>query len=394
VADFLLNLLLSFDATLRVATPLVFCAMAGLFSERSGIIDISLEGKMLAAAFAAASTAAVTGSAWLALGAGIAVSVVLAVLHGFACITHRGDQVVSGVAINILVSGLTVVLGIAWFARGGQTPSVGPDARFTPINLPGAGALAEVPVIGTVYSELLSGHNLLVYVAFAMVPLTWWVVHRTRFGLRLRAVGENPGAVDTAGISVAFLRYRAVFCAGVLCGFAGTYLSIAQNASFVREMTAGQGYIALAALIFGKWRPVPAMLACLMFGFLDAVAIRLQGVEVPVIGTVPVQLIQALPYVLTVVLLAGFIGDYHDLRGVGGDLACLDPDPAVGYPAGQALAGELRADGARGLIYPSARRPGGTCLVAFEPHCVQNVRPGARWKLMWSGTPDYTVTTD
>ena len=317
MADFLLNLLLIFDATLRVATPLVFAAMAGLFSERSGIIDISLEGKMLAAAFAAAATAAVTGSAWLALGAGIAVSVVLALLHGFACITHRGDQVVSGVAINILVSGLTVVLGTAWFARGGQTPSVGQDARFRPITLPGAEALADVPVIGALYSELLSGHNLLVYLAFAAVPLTWWVVYRTRFGLRLRAVGENPGAVDTAGISVAWLRYRAVLCAGALCGFAGTYLSIAQNAAFGREMTAGQGYIALAALIFGKWRPVPAMLACLMFGFLDAVAIRLQGVVVPVIGPIPVQLIQALPYVMTVVLLAGFIGRAVAPKAIG-----------------------------------------------------------------------------
>ena len=317
MADFLLNLLLIFDATLRVATPLVFAAMAGLFSERSGIIDISLEGKMLAAAFAAAATAAATGSAWLALGAGIAVSVVLALLHGFACITHRGDQVVSGVAINILVSGLTVVLGTAWFARGGQTPSVGQGARFTPIVWPGAEAMSGVPVIGALYSELLSGHNLLVYFAFAAVPLTWWVVYRTRFGLRLRAVGENPGAVDTAGISVAFLRYRAVLCAGLLCGFAGTYLSIGQNAAFVREMTAGQGYIALAALIFGKWRPLPAMLACLMFGFLDAVAIRLQGVVVPVIGPIPVQLIQALPYVLTVVLLAGFIGRAVAPKAIG-----------------------------------------------------------------------------
>jgi simple sugar transport system permease protein len=242
---------------------------------------------------------------------------VLALLHGFACITHRGDQVVSGVAINILVSGLTVVLGTAWFARGGQTPSVGQDARFRPITLPGAEALADLPVIGALYSELISGHNLLVYFAFAAVPLTWWVVYRTRFGLRLRAVGENPGAVDTAGVSVAFLRYRAVLCAGLLCGFAGTYLSIAQNAAFVREMTAGQGYIALAALIFGKWRPVPAMLACLMFGFLDAVAIRLQGVVVPVIGPIPVQLIQALPYVLTVVLLAGFIGRAVAPKAIG-----------------------------------------------------------------------------
>lgn len=296
------------DATLRVSATLVFCAMAGLFSERSGIIDISLEGKMLAAAFGAGSVAALTGSAWLGLLAAIGVSVALALVHGFACITHRGNQVVSGLAINVLASGLTIVLGIAWFAQGGQTPSLDSSARFMPINLPFAESLADVPVLGPFYSGVISGHNILVYAAFLMVPLTWWIVYRTRFGLRLRAVGENPLAIDTAGLSVSFMRYRAVIICGILCGFAGSYLAIAQNASFVREMTAGQGYIALAAMIFGKWRPVPAMLACLMFGFLDALSIRLQGIELPGIGEVPVQLIQALPYILTVVLLAGFIG--------------------------------------------------------------------------------------
>ncbi len=300
--------LLTLDAMLRVATPLIFASMAGLFSERTGVIDIGLEGKMLAAAFIAASTAAVTDSAWLALAAGISVSVCLALVHGFACITHRGNQIVSGVAINILVSGLTVVLGIAWFARGGQTPGLSPDGRFMPLVWPGADVIGEVPFIGTIYRELLSGHNLLVYVALLMVPFAWWVIYRTRFGLRLRAVGDNPQAVDTAGISVIFLRYRAVMICGLLCGMGGTYISIAQNAAFTRDMTAGQGYIALAAMIFGKWRPFPALGACLMFGLLDAIAIRLQGVEVAGIGTVPVQLIQALPYILTVVLLAGFMG--------------------------------------------------------------------------------------
>jgi len=297
-----------FDATLRVSATLVFCAMAGLFSERSGIIDISLEGKMLAAAFAAGSVAALTGSAWLGLLAAIGASVFLALVHGFACITHRGNQVVSGLAINVLASGLTIVLGIAWFSQGGQTPSLDSSARFMPITLPFAEAVSTVPVIGPFYSDVISGHNLLVYIAFLLVPLTWWVVYRTRFGLRLRAVGENPLALDTTGLSVSSMRFRAVLICGVLCGFAGTYLAIAQNASFVREMTAGQGYIALAAMIFGKWRPVPAMFACLMFGFLDAAAIRMQGIEVPGVGEVPVQLIQALPYILTVVLLAGFIG--------------------------------------------------------------------------------------
>jgi general nucleoside transport system permease protein len=308
VDDSFTLVLLTLDATLRVATPLIFASMAGLFSERSGVIDIGLEGKMLAAAFIAASTAAVTHSAWLGLLGGIGVSIALALVHGFACITHRGNQVVSGVAINILVSGLTVVLGIAWFHRGGQTPGLPSEARFMSLTWPGVDLIDNIPLLGTVYRELISGHNLLVYVALLVVPLGWWVIYRTRFGLRLRAVGDNPQAVDTAGISVTFLRYRAVVIAGLLCGFGGTYISIAQNAAFARDMTAGQGYIALAAMIFGKWRPFPALGACLMFGLLDAVAIRLQGVEIAGIGQVPVQLIQALPYLLTVILLAGFIG--------------------------------------------------------------------------------------
>lgn len=282
--------------TLRVATPLILCAMGGLFSERSGIIDVGLEGKMLAAAFASATIAALTGSPWLGLGGGIAVACAMALLHGFACITHRGNQVVSGVAINILASGLTVVFGIAWFQSGGQTPALPDTARFMP--LPG-------------------GFSLLVYVALAVVALTWWTVSRTRFGLRLRAVGEAPGAIDAAGISVSWLRYRALLICGVFTGIAGTYLAIAQNANFSRDMSAGQGYIALAALIFGKWKPIPAFGACLIFGLLDAVAIRLQGVSVAGIGEIPVQFIQALPYVLTVILLAGVIGKAIAPKAIG-----------------------------------------------------------------------------
>ena len=315
--EFFTLFILVLDATLRVSTPLVLASLAGLFSERSGIVDIGLEGKMLGAAFAAAATAYATGSPWAGLFAGICASIGLALLHGFACITHNGNHVVSGVAINILAAGLSVILGIAWFARGGQTPQLPEEARFTKIIWPGAEALADVPVVGHLYSELISGHNILVYIAFLAVPATWWVVYRTRFGLRLRAVGESPESVDTAGISVAALRYRAVICCGLLCGIAGTYLSVAHNAAFLRDMSAGKGFIALAALIFGKWRPVPAMLACLLFGFLDAVAVRLQGVELPVIGTIPVQFIQALPYLLTVILLAGFIGKAVAPKAIG-----------------------------------------------------------------------------
>jgi simple sugar transport system permease protein len=311
------TVLSTLDATLRVSTPLILCAMAGLFSERSGIIDISLEGKMLSAAFAAGTLAAVTGSPWVALAGAIVVAMLLGLVHGFACITHRGDQVVSGLAINVLASGLTIVLGIAWFSQGGQTPALSADARFMPLDLPLFSHLSDIPYLGPFLNDVISGHNLLVYVALLAVPITWWVVYKTRFGLRLRAVGENPLAVDTAGISVSRLRYTAVVIAGGLCGIAGTYLAIAQNAAFAREMTAGQGYIALAAMIFGKWRPLPAMLACLMFGFLDAVSIRLQGIELPVVGEVPVQLIQALPYILSVVLLAGFIGKAIAPKAIG-----------------------------------------------------------------------------
>jgi len=306
--DLWLHVLSILSATLRMATPLVFAAMAGVFSERSGTIDIGLEGKMLATAFASASIAVVTGSAWIALFGAVLLGVLMALLHGLACITYRGNQVVSGVAINIIAAGLTLVLGNAWFGRGGQTPDLPADARFLPLRFSGWENVASIPVIGPIYSFVLSGHNLLVYVAFLAVPLTWWVLYHTRFGLRLRAVGEDPKVVDTAGISVSWLRYRAVIIAGVLCGFAGAYLAIAQNAGFSPHMTAGRGFIALAAMVFGKWRPWPAMFACLLFGLLDAIAIRLQGVVIPSVGEVPVELIQAMPYVLTVVLLAGFVG--------------------------------------------------------------------------------------
>lgn len=296
------------DSTIRLSIPLLLACLAGLYSERAGIFDIGLEGKMLAGAFAAGSTAAVSGSAWVGLVVAMLVAVCLALVHGFASITHRGNQIVSGVAINFIAAGSTIILGAAWFQQGGRTPQVSGDARFNAVELPGAAAMRDVPIIGPIYSDLISGHSILVYLAFAMVAVTWWVLFRTRFGLRLRAVGENPAAVDTAGISVAWLRYRAVMCTGLLSGAAGAYLALAMNAGFVKDMTAGRGYIALAALIFAKWKPVPAMFACLLFGFLDALSIRLQGTPLPIVGRVPVQLMQALPYVLTVILLAGFIG--------------------------------------------------------------------------------------
>ncbi|EKO3560975.1 ABC transporter permease [Vibrio fluvialis] len=304
------------DATVRVSTPLILAALAGMFSERSGVVNIALEGKLLASAFAGAATASVTGSAWLGLLAGVGVSILLALLHGFASITHRGEQVVSGMAINILATGLTITLGRYWFGQGGQTPTLSGDARFAPLTLLGADAVQDTPVIGLLYSELISGHSIIEYVAFLAVPTAWYVLFKTRFGLRLRAVGESPAAVDTAGISVVGMRYSAMVICGLLVGLGGVYLSVGQTAQFIPNMSAGKGYMALAALIFGKWRPVTAMAACLLFGFLDALAIRLQGVSIGDFP-IPVQAIEASPYILTVFLLAGFIGKAVAPKAIG-----------------------------------------------------------------------------
>ena len=304
-----------FASTIRMTVPLILACIAGLWSERSGIVDIGLEGKMLAAAFMAASASAVYGSAWIGLAAAIAVSVGLAMVHGYASINQRGNQVVSGVAINMLAAGLAVVLGNEWFREGGRTPALPPAGRFLPLDIPGVAALHDVPVLG-VLSRIFLSHSILTYFAVAMVPLTAWALSRTRFGLRLRAVGENPHAVDTAGISVAGLRYRAVLIAGVLCGVAGAFISTSLSSSFVRDMTAGSGFMALAALIFANWRAWPALGACLLFGFLQAAGNYMQGVSLAGVQ-VPVQFINMLPYVLTVVLLAGFIGKSVPPRASG-----------------------------------------------------------------------------
>ncbi len=317
MADLWLQFLLTIDATLRVATPLILCAMAGIFSEKSGVIDISLEGKMLMSAFVAAAVATLTSSALVGIFAAIGVTIMLSLLHGLASITLRGNQVISGLAINILASGLTVTVGIAMFQQGGQTPNLTRAERFRPIELPLAEQLGDIPIIGAIYREVISGHNILVWIAIGAVLFTAFMLTRTRFGLRLRAVGEKPEALDSAGVSVARTRYLALIIAGILCGIAGAYLSTAHGSGFVREMTAGKGYIALAAMIFGKWQPRGALLACLLFGFLEAIASRLQGVELPLIGQAPVDLILALPYLLTVILLAGFVGKAMPPRAIG-----------------------------------------------------------------------------
>lgn len=311
------SLVVIFASAIRLGVPLILACMAGLWSERSGVVDIGLEGKMLTGAFAAAVVATFTGSAWAGLLAGVAASVAVSLIHGYASIDQRANQIVSGTAINMVADGMTALIGNAIWSQGGRTPQLPNSALFQPISLPFEGALAPLPILGPIYSHLISHHDLITYFAFALAPLTYWALYSTRFGLRVRAVGENPAAVDTAGLSVRGLRYASVMICGVLVGLSGVYLSLAQAAYFQPHMSAGKGFIALAALVFAKWRPWPALATCLLFGFLDALSIRLQGAVIPGLGEVPVQAIQALPYVMTVVLLAGFIGKAIPPRASG-----------------------------------------------------------------------------
>lgn len=301
-------------STLRLSTPLILCALAGTVSERAGVIDLGLEGKMLMCAFTAASVGATSGSLIVAILAAMVVGIAMSMLHGWGCVSQRGDQVVMGMALTMTAAGLTVVLGLAWFGLGGQTPPLPDPVRLKPLFEIDPQAW-PAGVRGLMLA--FAGHNVLVYGGFALVAGVWWLLYRTRFGLRLRATGENPAMVDAAGVSVKGMRYAALAINGMLASLAGLYLVMALNASFSPHMTAGRGYMALAAMIFGKWHPVGALLACLLFGFLDASAIQLQGVVLPGIGPVPVQAIQALPYVLTVVLLAGFIGNSRAPAALG-----------------------------------------------------------------------------
>ncbi|MFN3627954.1 MAG: ABC transporter permease, partial [Parvibaculum sp.] len=292
---------------LRLAVPVLLAAIGGLYAEKSGLVDIGLEGKMLAGAFAAGACASIGGDPWLGLLGGIAAAFTVSMTQAFASINLQGNQIVIGLAVNILASGLTAFLGVAWFQRGGQTPPLGQSDRFTAIELPFSDALSDIPLIGAFYTEILSGHTVITYAALCIVPVTWLLIYRSRFGLRLCACGDKPAAVDTAGISVNRLRYSAMAINGVLCGTSGAYLALVQGGAFFRDMTAGQGYMALAALIFANWKPGRVLAACLLFAFTDALQGRLQGATL--IGfEIPVQLIQAAPYLLTILLLAGLVG--------------------------------------------------------------------------------------
>jgi ABC-type uncharacterized transport system permease subunit len=282
-----------FAAMLRFATPLIFAALGGLFSERSGVINIALEGMLLTGAFFAVLGADVTGSWFLGLLIGMIAGGLLALIHAVFSVSLRADQIVSGTALNFLAFGLTTYLYLNRYGAEG-TPT---DLPAVPdVHLP---LVDEIPFFGDIFGQV----NLLIWLALAMVVVTWVVVFRTPPGLRLRSVGENPLAAETAGLSVVRTRYVAVVTSGVLAGAGGAYLSIGFVHSFSQNMTVGTGFIALAALIFGRWRPAGAMAAAMLFGFSTALAQRL-----PAFSPNAATLFQALPYVLTLIAVAGLVG--------------------------------------------------------------------------------------
>jgi general nucleoside transport system permease protein len=278
------------ESTLRVSTPLIFAALGGMFSERAGVINIALEGLMLIGAFGAAVVTYATHSPWLGSAGGVAAAMVIAALYALFVIWLRANQIVAGTAINMLALGLTPFACKILYDVTGQTPTIPVAERFQSAPL---------------------------YLCWVAVLLCWLWMKHTRSGLWVSFAGEHPEALDAAGIRVNRVRWAAVLMSGALAGLGGASLSVFLSSSFSRNMTAGRGFMALAALIFGKWKPVPTALACLLFGFAEAVQIRLQGVSVWGGKPIPVQFIQILPYVVTILVLAGFVGRSRAPKAAG-----------------------------------------------------------------------------
>jgi simple sugar transport system permease protein len=280
-------------STLRLSTPLLFAAMGGFLAERSGIATICLEGVMLAGAWTAATVTYFTHNPWLGLLAGIGMGALAMSLHAFLTVTARADQIVSGVAVNILVAGLTPLFTKTLFGSPTNTGEIPLDFRLPPTWLIASACL---------------------------LPLVLhWAVYRTGLGLRLLAAGDGPDALRTAGVSPSLTRYAALFLAGAVTALGGIYLSTSHASSFTRDMTAGRGFIALTALIFGGWRPIPTLFACLFFGLTDALQINLQSIS---LGgyTVPVQFIQALPYLVTLLVLVVIGSKARPPRAIGKEI--------------------------------------------------------------------------
>lgn len=291
-------ILILFFSMIRSATPLIFAALGGMFSERSGVINIALEGLMLAGAFTAAVVTYELHNPYIGFLSGVAVGGFVALIFAVAVIKFEADQVVTGFAVSLLMLGLPAVISSRIYDSAGSTQQIAKQFLLPD------------------YFNRISIASLL---AFALVPVCWYVLYKTPFGLRIRAAGENPEAADAAGINVIRLRYIAVVFSGFLAAAGGAYLSIGQSSLFTRGMTAGRGYIALAALILAKWKPIPVLFACLFFGFTEALSIQMQGAPWAKINgeDIPVQFIQIIPYVLTIIVLAGFIGLSRAPKGLG-----------------------------------------------------------------------------
>src|SRR6266850_1703774 len=277
-------------STLRLSTPLILAAMGGMFSERAGVINIALEGLMLLGAFAAALGTLASHSPWLGSACGMAAGILLAAIYGIFVIRLRTNQIVAGTAINMLAMGLTPFLCKILYDVTGSTPAIPIAERFQSTPL---------------------------YLSWVLVAMCFLWVKYTPTGLWVSFAGEHPEALDAAGIPVNRVRWAAVLVSGALAGMGGASLSIFLSSSFSRDMTAGRGFMALAALIFGKWKPLPTALACLLFGFADAVQIRLQGVAIWGEHLIPVQFIQILPYLVTILVLAGFVGRSRPPKALG-----------------------------------------------------------------------------
>ncbi len=279
-------------STIRNATPLVFAALGGMFSERSRVVNIALEGLMLFAAFAGVVGAWLSGSALVGLLFALMAGLLFALVHALMCVTFEADQIISGTAINLLALGGTGFLMVLIFGGGGTSPRV---SGFKEVAIP---LLSDIPLIG----PALFSQSLLVYLMYILVPITYFMIFRTPFGLRIRATGEVPEAVDTAGVSVTRMRYYGVALSGLLAALGGVYLSMGILSAFTENMTGGRGFIALAALIFGRWNPIGAAGAALLFGFGLAVTYQVPQ------EAIPIEFIQMIPYILTIVVLAGFGG--------------------------------------------------------------------------------------
>ena len=288
---FLINL---FSAGIRLAAPLLMAALGEIITERSGILNIGIEGIILMGALFAVFGSDISGNPWVGAGTAILAGAVFGLIFGVITISLAGDQVVTGAAINILAVGLSTFLFRLAYGLEGATREV---AGFEPLHIP---VLSDIPIIG----PILFQHSLLVYLAFLLVPVVSFIIFRTMWGLSLRSVGDHPRAADTMGVNVARMRYTAVTIGGMFAGLAGAILSLAHLNIFIENISAGRGFIALAAVIFGQWHPVGTMLSALLFGVADAFQLRLQAVS----NFLPYQLVGILPYLLTVLALIGVVG--------------------------------------------------------------------------------------